>query len=57
MDSNISSNVLLRSGFVVEGTLRKANWADGKWEDIYEMGVLEEEWAAKHWKDELELSE
>lgn len=39
------------SGFVMEGTLRKANWADGKWEDIYEMGLLEEEWAAKYGRD------
>lgn len=37
-------------GFVIEGRKRKANWADGGWEDILEMAVLEDEWAALHWK-------
>jgi hypothetical protein len=32
----------------VEGTKRKANWADRKCEDIVDMGVLEEDWAALH---------
>lgn len=45
--TDINLHIYSRSGFVMEGSLRKANWADGKWEDIYEMGMLEEEWAAK----------
>jgi RimJ/RimL family protein N-acetyltransferase len=39
----------LVSGFVMEGTQRKENWVDGKWEDIYTMGVLETEWAERYW--------
>lgn len=39
---------LFSSGFVLEGTERKANWADGQWEDIYAMGVLETEWAERY---------
>ena len=34
-------------GFVVEGVKRKANWADGKWEDVYDMCILDEDWALK----------
>jgi hypothetical protein len=34
---------------VVEGIKRKGNWSDGKWEDIIDMSVLDEEWAALHW--------
>jgi len=37
------------SGFVMEGTQRKANWADGKWEDVYTMSALETEWAERYW--------
>ncbi|KDQ53666.1 hypothetical protein JAAARDRAFT_136698 [Jaapia argillacea MUCL 33604] len=31
-------------GFREEGRKRKANWVDGKWEDIIQMGLLEDEW-------------
>jgi len=34
-------------GFEVEGIKRKANWADGKWEDVYDMAILDEDWEAK----------
>ncbi|KAF7978505.1 hypothetical protein HWV62_41659 [Athelia sp. TMB] len=34
-------------GFAVEGVKRKANWADGKWEDVYDMCILDEDWALK----------
>lgn len=39
--------IALFSGLVEEGRKRKANWIDGKWEDIVFMGILEEEWAAQ----------
>ena len=35
------------SGFVTEGRKRKANWADGGWEDVLDMAILEEEWMAR----------
>jgi len=38
--------VLLSRGFLEEGRKRGGNWAEGHWEDIIYMGVLEEEWAA-----------
>jgi len=31
------------SGFVEEGTMRKAGWANGKWRDTIYMGILVEE--------------
>ncbi|KAF7979651.1 hypothetical protein HWV62_41625 [Athelia sp. TMB] len=34
-------------GFVLEGTTRKSNWIDGKWEDVYSMGILDTEWAER----------
>ncbi|KIM89289.1 hypothetical protein PILCRDRAFT_219760 [Piloderma croceum F 1598] len=40
-------------GFVVEGIKRKANWSDGKWEDIIDMSMLEEDWATLYWKKNL----
>jgi RimJ/RimL family protein N-acetyltransferase len=45
----IIHDLALASGFVMEGTQRKANWVDGKWEDIYTMGVLETEWTERYW--------
>lgn len=36
----------------MEGTRTEANYMDGKWEDMHEMGVLEDEWAEKYWKEE-----
>lgn len=39
--------LLISSGFVIEGRKRKANWADGGWEDILDMAILEEEWTAR----------
>lgn len=43
-------SALIDSGFAVEGRERKSNWADGKWEDMIIMGVLDTEWAEKYWK-------
>ena len=34
------------SGFVEEGRKRKAIWIGGKWEDLVEFGMLDEEWLA-----------
>ncbi|KAF9077639.1 acyl-CoA N-acyltransferase [Rhodocollybia butyracea] len=31
-------------GFVQEGVQRKANWINGKWQDIIWMAILDEEW-------------
>ncbi|KAK7690376.1 hypothetical protein QCA50_007034 [Cerrena zonata] len=36
-----------RVGFVKEATLRKANWVEGEWQDIIQMGILEDEWRDK----------
>ncbi|KAE9398104.1 acyl-CoA N-acyltransferase [Gymnopus androsaceus JB14] len=33
-------------GFVQEGVQRKANWIDGKWQDVIWMAVLDEDWEA-----------
>lgn len=41
------------SGFVQEGVQRKANWLDGKWQDVIWMAVLDEDWEAS--KKEREL--
>lgn len=37
-------------GFKHEGTKRRANWAEGHWEDLLYMGILEDEWAEIHKK-------
>ena len=34
-------------GFIEEGRVRKAVWMDGKWLDVVEMSILEEEFWAK----------
>lgn len=28
----------------MEGVEREANFVDGRWEDVYNMGILESEW-------------
>jgi hypothetical protein len=38
----------ITSGFVLEGIKRKANWVEGKWEDIYCMGILASDWMSAH---------
>ncbi|KAH7883196.1 acyl-CoA N-acyltransferase, partial [Phlebopus sp. FC_14] len=38
--------VYQKVGFQEEGRKRRGNWADGHWEDIIDMGILQEEWAA-----------
>ncbi|KAF9077642.1 acyl-CoA N-acyltransferase [Rhodocollybia butyracea] len=35
-----------KAGFIEEGILRKASWSDGKWQDVFAMAILEEDWAA-----------
>ncbi|KAF7979650.1 hypothetical protein HWV62_41623 [Athelia sp. TMB] len=39
--------VYKKVGFVMEGTARKTNWVDGKWQDIHGMGILDTEWAER----------
>ncbi|KIJ15504.1 hypothetical protein PAXINDRAFT_76958 [Paxillus involutus ATCC 200175] len=34
-------------GFREEGRKRRGNWAEGHWEDIIAMGILDEEWIAQ----------
>ncbi|KAF8839392.1 acyl-CoA N-acyltransferase [Paxillus ammoniavirescens] len=34
-------------GFREEGRKRRGNWAEGHWEDIIDMGILDEEWIAQ----------
>jgi RimJ/RimL family protein N-acetyltransferase len=36
-------NLMLR-GFVEEGRIREANFQDGKWWDVINMGILAREW-------------
>ncbi|KAF9077640.1 acyl-CoA N-acyltransferase [Rhodocollybia butyracea] len=35
-----------KAGFIEEGVLRKASWSDGKWQDVFSMAILDEDWAA-----------
>jgi len=35
-------------GFALEGTLRQAQWKGGKYLDVHVMGILEDEWRARH---------
>ncbi|KAG9312409.1 acyl-CoA N-acyltransferase [Chiua virens] len=49
LEGNVAARRLYtKIGFREEGRKRRGNWAEGKWEDIIYMGVLEEEWAASH---------
>ncbi|KAE9403815.1 acyl-CoA N-acyltransferase [Gymnopus androsaceus JB14] len=41
-------------GFVQEVVQRKANWIDGKWQDVIWMAVLDEDWEASR-KDDLKI--
>ena len=50
-------------GFKLEGVEREANFVDGRWEDVYNMGILESEWGGvdkravdRSWKVVLECS-
>ncbi|KIJ62716.1 hypothetical protein HYDPIDRAFT_114406 [Hydnomerulius pinastri MD-312] len=40
--------VYKKLGFKEEGRKRRSNWTEGHWEDLFYMGVLEEEWTALH---------
>ncbi|KAH7927679.1 acyl-CoA N-acyltransferase [Leucogyrophana mollusca] len=42
--------VYKKVGFQIEGRKRRANWVEGKWEDLLSMGVLDQEWAALYSK-------
>lgn len=44
-------HVYEKIGFVREGLRRKNIWADGRWIDTIEMGLLEDEWRAKNGED------
>ncbi|KAF9073489.1 acyl-CoA N-acyltransferase [Rhodocollybia butyracea] len=47
LESNtVARGLYNKIGFVEEGVDRKANWADGRWQDLIRMAILEEEWAA-----------
>ncbi|KAE9403816.1 acyl-CoA N-acyltransferase [Gymnopus androsaceus JB14] len=41
-------------GFIQEGVQRKANWIDGKWQDVILMAVLDEDWEASR-KGDLKI--
>lgn len=43
--------VYKKIGFKEEGRKRRGNWIDGHWEDSLSMGVLDEEWAERYWKE------
>ncbi|KAF9073488.1 acyl-CoA N-acyltransferase [Rhodocollybia butyracea] len=46
-ESNIVARALYKKiGFVEEGVDRKANWVDGRWQDVIRMSILDEEWVA-----------
>ncbi|KIM43396.1 hypothetical protein M413DRAFT_444223 [Hebeloma cylindrosporum] len=54
LDSNPAAiHMYKKIGFVEEGRKRKANFFNGEWQDSIYMGILEEEWFAKH-KDEVD---
>ncbi|KAG5654261.1 hypothetical protein H0H81_005504 [Sphagnurus paluster] len=36
-----------RIGFVEEGRTRKLVWVDGGWQDLIQMGILDEEWSQR----------
>ncbi|OAX42327.1 acyl-CoA N-acyltransferase, partial [Rhizopogon vinicolor AM-OR11-026] len=44
--------VYKKIGFKEEGRKRRGNWIDGHWEDNLSMGVLDEEWAERYWKEQ-----
>ncbi|KIK69565.1 hypothetical protein GYMLUDRAFT_33940 [Collybiopsis luxurians FD-317 M1] len=47
MASNIAARkVYKKVGFVEEGVQRKANWANGEWQDAISMAILDEDWEA-----------
>ncbi|KAE9403817.1 acyl-CoA N-acyltransferase [Gymnopus androsaceus JB14] len=41
-------------GFVQEVVQRKANWIDGKWQDVIWMAVVDEDWEVSR-KDDLKI--
>ncbi|KAJ4000409.1 acyl-CoA N-acyltransferase [Lentinula boryana] len=46
--SNVAAiKVYRKVGFVREGVQRKANWMEGRWQDVIWMAILKEEWEAK----------
>ncbi|KAJ3731083.1 acyl-CoA N-acyltransferase [Lentinula guzmanii] len=47
-ESNVRAiRVYEKIGFVREGVQRKANWMEGRWEDVIWMAILREEWKAE----------
>lgn len=48
---------LSRRGFTEEGRIRKGVWIEGAWEDIILMGILDEEWAERHWNNAVSIND
>ncbi|KAJ3747296.1 acyl-CoA N-acyltransferase [Lentinula detonsa] len=47
-ESNVRAiRVYEKIGFVREGVQRKANWMEGRWQDVIWMAILREEWKAE----------
>jgi len=52
-ESNIRArSVYKKVGFVEEGVLRKANWGNGQWRDVVQMGILDEDFWAQQQTDQ-----
>jgi RimJ/RimL family protein N-acetyltransferase len=46
-----------KAGFVLEGTLRRRHYGQGRHEDVLIMGLLREEWAAQNRRRAWEMNE
>ncbi len=49
-DNHISRDLINQAGFRIEGTMRRAWYADGQFNDMVVVGVLQQEWM-EHRKD------
>ncbi|TFK46067.1 acyl-CoA N-acyltransferase [Heliocybe sulcata] len=46
LEGNVAARtVYSKIGFKEEGRRRRQNWVDGHWEDVFIMGMLDDEWA------------
>ncbi|KAK0243720.1 acyl-CoA N-acyltransferase [Armillaria nabsnona] len=45
--NEIAIDLYKRMGFLEEGRKRKVNWVHGRWEDMFLMAILDEEWHAQ----------
>ncbi|KAI9566654.1 hypothetical protein HD554DRAFT_2025242, partial [Boletus coccyginus] len=49
LDGNaVARELYAKIGIQEEARKQRGNWAEGRWEAIVYMGILEEEWTAMH---------